>query len=42
MAVKMAPAPKAYKPLSLTLKATSPEGFAQNGYLLREIGNLEK
>jgi hypothetical protein len=42
MAVKMALAPKAYKPLSLTLKATLPEGFTQIGYLIREIGDAEK
>ena len=42
MAVKMALAPKAYKTLSLTLKGTLPEGFAQNGYLIREVGDLEK
>ena len=42
MAVKTVPAPKAYKPLSLTLKATSPEAFAQTGYLIREIGDVGK
>ena len=42
MAVKTVPAPKSYKPLSLTLKATLPEGFTQIGYLIREVGNLKK
>jgi|APSaa5957512576_1039674.scaffolds.fasta_scaffold193039_1 hypothetical protein len=42
MAVKTVPAPKSYKTLSLTLKATLPEGFAQNSYLIREVGNLKK
>ena len=42
MAVNTAPAPKAYKPLSLTLKGTLPEAFTQIGYLIREVGNVEK